>query len=81
MVAGESQNPGRKHLLKLANHFGLKEVEIIIDEVKTAIAEWSSIAKEYNISSEYIKKIQFKTADQPGEKQDIHIVIYFQWCS
>lgn len=58
MVAGESQNPGKKHLLKLANHFGLKDGEIIIDEVKTAIAEWSSIAKKYDISSESIKNIQ-----------------------
>jgi serine/threonine-protein kinase HipA len=46
MVAGESQRPGKKHLLKLANHFGLKDGEIIIDEVRSAIAEWSSIAKE-----------------------------------
>ncbi|HBL76302.1 MAG: phosphatidylinositol kinase [Bacteroidetes bacterium GWF2_42_66] len=58
MVAGESQSPGKKHLLKLANHFGLKDGEIIIDEVRSAIAEWSSIAKKYNISSETIKNIQ-----------------------
>ena len=58
MVAGESQNPGKKHLLKLANHFGLKDGEIIIDEVRSAVAEWSSIAKKYNINSETIKNIQ-----------------------
>lgn len=58
MVAGESQNPGKKHLIKLANHFGLKDGEIIIDEVRSAVAEWSSIAKEYNISSATAKKIQ-----------------------
>ncbi len=58
MVAGESQNPGKKHLLKLANHFGLKDGEVIIDEVRSAIGEWSSIAKKYDISSETIKNIQ-----------------------
>lgn len=58
MVAGESQNPGKKHLLKLANHFGLKDGEVIIDEVRSAIAEWSNIAKKIDINSETIKNIQ-----------------------
>lgn len=58
MVAGESQNPGVNHLLKLANHFGLKDGEAIIDEVRSAIAEWGNIAKEYDISSETINNIQ-----------------------
>lgn len=58
MVAGESQNPGKKHLLKLANHFGIKDGEIIIDEVRSAVAEWSSIAKKQDINSETIKNIQ-----------------------
>jgi serine/threonine-protein kinase HipA len=42
----------------LANHFGLKDGEVIIDEVRSAIGEWSSIAKKYDISSETIKNIQ-----------------------
>ncbi|MEZ5104655.1 MAG: type II toxin-antitoxin system HipA family toxin [Draconibacterium sp.] len=58
MVAGESQNPGKKHLLKLANHFGLKDGEVIIDEVRSAVAKWSSIAKDYDINSETINNIQ-----------------------
>lgn len=58
MIAGESQNPGKKHLLKLANHFGLKDGETIIDEVRSAVAEWSSIAKKFNINSETINNIQ-----------------------
>jgi serine/threonine-protein kinase HipA len=58
MVAGESQNPGKKHLLKLANHFGVKDGEVIIDEVISAIAEWSNTAKKYDINSETIKDIQ-----------------------
>jgi serine/threonine-protein kinase HipA len=58
MVAGESQNPGVEHLLKLANHFGIKDAKEIIDEVQIAITDWSNIAKEYDISSETIKNIQ-----------------------
>lgn len=58
MVAGESQNPGVGHLLKLANHFGIKDGEAIIDVVRSAVAEWSSIAKKYDISSETVKNIQ-----------------------
>ncbi len=58
MVAGESQNPGKKHLLKLAKHFGVKDGEAIIDEVRSAIAEWSNIARKYDINSETIKNIQ-----------------------
>ena len=58
MVAGESQSPGEKHLLKLAKHFGLKDGEIIINEVRSALTEWSNIAKEYEISTENINNIQ-----------------------
>lgn len=58
MVAGESQKPGLEHLLKLANHFGLKDGKEIIDEARSAIAEWKNIAKEYDINSETVKNIQ-----------------------
>ena len=58
MVAGESQNPGVEHLLKLADHFGVKDGKKIIDEVRSAVSDWSIIAKEYDISSETVKKIQ-----------------------
>lgn len=58
MVAGESQKPGEEHLLKLANHFGLKDGKEIIDEVRSAIADWKNIAKKSDISSETTKNIQ-----------------------
>ncbi len=58
MVAGESQNPGEEHLLKLANHFGLKDGNEIIDEVRSAIADWKHIAKENDINPETVKNIQ-----------------------
>jgi serine/threonine-protein kinase HipA len=58
MVAGESQNPGVDHLLKLANHFGIKDGKVIIDEVRSAIAAWTNIAREYDISAKTVKNIQ-----------------------
>ncbi len=58
MVAGESQKPGIEHLLKLANYFGLKDGKVIIDEVRSAVSDWSNIAKEYDISSEIVRNIQ-----------------------
>jgi serine/threonine-protein kinase HipA len=58
MVAGESRNPGRKELLKLADHFGLKKGNVIIEEVQDAINHWPSIAKECGISKTNIQNIQ-----------------------
>ncbi|MCY1721680.1 type II toxin-antitoxin system HipA family toxin [Prolixibacteraceae bacterium Z1-6] len=58
MIAGESRNPGRKDLLKLADHFGLKKADLIIEEVQYAINQWPSIAKECGISKNNIQNIQ-----------------------
>lgn len=58
MIAGESQNPGKKHLMKLAQHFELKNGEMIIQEVQSAIKEWDSIAKECGINKDNGKEIK-----------------------
>jgi serine/threonine-protein kinase HipA len=58
MIAGESMRPGKKHLLALANHFGVKEGNEIIEEVRTAISNWSSIAKNIDLSKASIQSIQ-----------------------
>jgi len=58
MVAGESQNPGREHLLKLAGHFELKNGKVIIEEVQDSIASWKKIAQECDIRKENIKRIE-----------------------
>jgi serine/threonine-protein kinase HipA len=50
MIAGESKNPGRKELTKLATHFGLKNVGSIIEEVQEAISQWAVLASEYGIT-------------------------------
>lgn len=60
MVAGESKNPGRKHLLKLSKHFGIKKTELILDEVQDAISHWDSIAKECGVSHSTISHVKKK---------------------
>ena len=66
MVAGESQNPGRKELMKLATHFGLKNAKAIIEQVQDAMNKWEIIAKEYGVTKENrkaIKKVLDKLVD------------------
>jgi len=58
MIAGESENPGKKHLMKLAHHFGLKNGEMVIQDVQSAIKEWVSIAKECGVNKDNIKEIK-----------------------
>ncbi len=65
LVAGESQNPGRKDLMKLATHFGVKNANYIIEEVQDSISQWGAIANEHGISKETRQNIQ-KAMNQPN---------------
>jgi len=58
MIAGESQNPGRMELMKLATRFGLKNAKSIIEEVQEAINQWGEIASTNGISKETRQSIQ-----------------------
>jgi len=58
MIAGESKNPGRKDLLRLAAHFGLRNANSIIEEVQEAISRWDSIANKYQVPKEIRNSIQ-----------------------
>jgi serine/threonine-protein kinase HipA len=44
MVAGESANPTREHLMKLATYFKIKNAHLIIDEVQSVVANWRQYA-------------------------------------
>jgi len=57
MVAGESKYPGQQHLLELANTFEVKHPKTIIDEVKSAIANWKIYAEDSGISDDSKKII------------------------
>ncbi|TLP75647.1 type II toxin-antitoxin system HipA family toxin [Maribacter sp. ACAM166] len=50
MVAGESKAPRQQYLLELANTFGVKNSETIIEEVKSEIADWEIYAKDSFVS-------------------------------
>lgn len=58
MVAGESKNPGRKDLLKLATYFSLKDAEKVIDEVREAISRWPEFAFDCGVSKQTTGIIQ-----------------------
>lgn len=57
MIAGESKNPGTKHLLILAEHFSLNKPEKIIDNVKEVISNWKAYALNAGVSKNSINKI------------------------
>ena len=59
MVMGEGKNPQRHHLLKLAQIGGIKKTKSIeiIDEVCTAVSQWSYFAKDAGVSSASQKMI------------------------
>lgn len=52
MVMGEGKNPGMAHLLKLATTVGIKKTRAveIIDEVKSAVSQWSFYADQAGVS-------------------------------
>ena len=59
-VAGEGANPGRKHILTLAEEFSISRPSEIIEEVQDAISEWPNIAKECGVSKASLHRIQKK---------------------
>jgi serine/threonine-protein kinase HipA len=57
LVAGEGSAPGKQHLLELATTFEVKHPEIIINEVKSIIADWEMYAKDCGVSNDSKKQI------------------------
>lgn len=51
MVAKESANPTKKHLIELADYFKVKNAGDIIDEVENVVHRWKSYADSCNVSS------------------------------
>ena len=51
MYLGEGRKPTIEHLEKLAQKYGIKEYDEIIDEVKSAINSWSKFAKEVGVNT------------------------------
>ena len=49
MIAGESANPTKQHLLQLAYYFKIKNADFIIDEVQSVVNQWKTYAKENDV--------------------------------
>ena len=58
MVAGESKNPGKSDLMKLATHFGISNAGTIIEHVREAIGTWKETAKECGVTRQNRESIQ-----------------------
>jgi serine/threonine-protein kinase HipA len=58
MVAGESANPTREHLMKLASYFKIKNANFIIDEVQAVVTNWKKYAAFYDVTNNSKNNIQ-----------------------
>lgn len=66
MIAGESKSPGEQHLMELANTFGIKKPKTIINEVRSAIADWNIYADDSGVSDDS-KKLITKAITEIGK--------------
>ncbi|MFD2588903.1 type II toxin-antitoxin system HipA family toxin [Croceitalea marina] len=66
MIAGESKSPGEQHLMELANTFGIKKPKTIINEVRSAIADWNIYADDTGVSDDS-KKLITKAITEIGK--------------
>ena len=57
-VSGEGANPGREHIIELANHFSINKPKEIIEQVQEAIAQWPKIAKACGVTEVSRNRIQ-----------------------
>jgi serine/threonine-protein kinase HipA len=51
MVANESANPTKKHLMELAEYFKIRNANTIIEQVQSVIFNWKMYAEQANVSS------------------------------
>jgi serine/threonine-protein kinase HipA len=57
MVAKESVNPTKKHLMELVNYFKIKNGSAIIDQVQTVVYNWKTYAEQAEVSTASKNKI------------------------
>jgi serine/threonine-protein kinase HipA len=58
IVAGESANPTRAHLMKLATYFKIKNAHQIIDEVQSVVNNWKKYAALCGVKNDSKNRIQ-----------------------
>lgn len=57
-VAGEGKSPTSKHLMELADVFGVKNASKIINQVQEAVSDWKKFALESGVGKSSIKSIE-----------------------
>lgn len=63
MIMGESRNPGKEHLLKLAGYFRIRKAKHIIEEVQEAVSKWKTFAKKAGVDKISANAIAKKTGE------------------
>jgi len=54
-IAREGKSPGKKHLIELAKHFGIKKADETIQQTQQVVSEWNKYANNCGVS-EFSKK-------------------------
>ena len=56
---GEGRNPEVSHLVKLGQGAGLskKLIADVLDQTKSSLAQWDTLAKKYNVTNANIKLV------------------------
>lgn len=57
MVSGESKNPGTKHIMELAELFGVKKADKIISDIKAVTSNWKYYAEKAEVGKLSAKRI------------------------
>ena len=59
LVMGEGKTPGFSHIRALGEVAGVRKVKVddIVDQTRTALSDWPSLAKEYGVKASNIRLI------------------------
>ncbi|TND09253.1 MAG: serine/threonine-protein kinase HipA [Bacteroidetes bacterium] len=57
MIAGESRNPGKQHLMKLADYFKINKAREIIQQAEDAVSGWKRHARKAGVGKESENRI------------------------
>ena len=60
MVSNESRNPGKTHLMKVANYFKINNAKEIIQKAEDVVSNWKSYAVESGVEKETRNMIKKK---------------------
>lgn len=71
MVMGEGRAPGLEHLRALAKKHDLRHGEVVLEEVRSAVADWSKHADAAGLAKKSAKLIGDRIAPTPPKKNAV----------